>query len=139
MFELQYLKNNWDHDYAKNLNEYEKLKYRSNLLGSDLRITNFGGGNTSAKVLMKDPISNNDVEVLWVKGSGGDLGSIDLDGFSKLYMSKFSDLNKVYKGVEFEDDMVELYANADGYVLASPAYDVCITSLMKFFERKLRR
>ncbi len=67
----------------------ELLLYRSNLLGGDKRITNFGGGNTSAKIKDKDPLTGQDVEVLWVKGSGGDLGTMKLDGFSTLYMEKF--------------------------------------------------
>ena len=70
------LKSLWDDAYAAKLDEPGKLLYRSNLLGSDLRITNFGGGNTSAKVTHKDPLSGEDVQVLWVKGSGGDIGSI---------------------------------------------------------------
>jgi rhamnose utilization protein RhaD (predicted bifunctional aldolase and dehydrogenase) len=74
----------WDDAKAAAMSEPERLLYRSNLLGSDLRITNFGGGNTSAKIDMTDPLSGGQVEVLWVKGSGGDLGSIKLDGFSTL-------------------------------------------------------
>ena len=76
------LPNKWDADHAAGLNEPERLLYRSNLLGSDLRITNFGGGNTSAKVWQKDPLGGEEVEVLWVKGSGGDVGSMKLDGLS---------------------------------------------------------
>jgi rhamnose utilization protein RhaD (predicted bifunctional aldolase and dehydrogenase) len=72
----------WDDQHAATLSEPELLLYRSNLLGSDLRITNFGGGNTSAKIVMTDPLTGEQVDVLWVKGSGGDLGSIKLDGFS---------------------------------------------------------
>jgi rhamnose utilization protein RhaD (predicted bifunctional aldolase and dehydrogenase) len=70
----------WDDKKAANLDEPGLLLYRSNLLGADLRITNFGGGNTSAKVKMKDPLTGGDVTVLWVKGSGGDIGSMKLDG-----------------------------------------------------------
>eukprot|EP01030_Chromulinospumella_sphaerica_P021576 gene21576-21524_t len=88
------------------MSEPELLLYRSNLLGSDLRITNFGGGNTSAKVAMPDPLSGQMVEVLWVKGSGGDLGSIKLDGFSTLYMDKLQALKQRYRGLEHEDEMV---------------------------------
>ncbi|MEJ2020274.1 MAG: bifunctional rhamnulose-1-phosphate aldolase/short-chain dehydrogenase, partial [Maritimibacter sp.] len=80
--------------------------YRSNLLGSDKRITNYGGGNTSAKVMEKDPVSGADVEVLWVKGSGGDVGSMKLDGFATLYMDKLNALKGLYRGLEFEDEMV---------------------------------
>lgn len=96
----------WDDAHAATLGEPELLLYRSNLLGSDLRITNFGGGNTSAKIDMQDPLSGEQVEVLWVKGSGGDLGSIKLDGFSTLYMSKLHALKNRYRGLELEDEMV---------------------------------
>jgi len=88
------------------MSEPEKLLYRSNLLGSDKRITNYGGGNTSAKVTQKDPLTGNMVEVLWVKGSGGDVGSIKMDGFSTLYMEKLNALRGIYRGPEFEDEMV---------------------------------
>ena len=96
----------WDDQFAATLSEPELLLYRSNLLGSDLRITNFGGGNTSAKITMTDPLSGEQVEVLWVKGSGGDLGSIKLDGFSTLYMDKLQALKNRYRGLEHEDEMV---------------------------------
>jgi rhamnulose-1-phosphate aldolase/alcohol dehydrogenase len=97
----------WDDAVAATLSEPELLLYRSNLLGSDLRVTNFGGGNTSAKVRMRDHLTGEDVEVLWVKGSGGDLGSIKLDGFSTLYMDKLQALKKRYRGLEHEDEMVD--------------------------------
>lgn len=100
------IQNLWDDQEAAEMSEPERLKYRSNLLGSDLRITNFGGGNTSAKIKMTDPLSGEDTEVLWVKGSGGDLGSIDLDGFSTLYMEKLQQLKSLYRGLEHEDEMV---------------------------------
>jgi rhamnulose-1-phosphate aldolase/alcohol dehydrogenase len=100
------LANLWDARKARSLSEPERLLYRSNLLGSDLRITNFGGGNTSAKVMQRDPLSGLEVEVLWVKGSGGDLGSMKLDGFATLYMSKLEQLKKLYRGPEHEDEMV---------------------------------
>jgi rhamnulose-1-phosphate aldolase/alcohol dehydrogenase len=96
----------WDDQLAAKMSEPELLLYRSNLLGSDLRITNFGGGNTSAKITMEDPLSGQQVEVLWVKGSGGDLGSIKLDGFSTLYMDKLNALKNRYRGLEHEDEMV---------------------------------
>ena len=100
------LPNKWDAEHAAGLSEPERLLYRSNLLGSDLRITNFGGGNTSAKVWQKDPLGGDEVEVLWVKGSGGDVGSMKLDGFSTLYMDKLRALKGLYRGEEFEDEMV---------------------------------
>lgn len=96
----------WDDAQAAPMSEPELLLYRSNLLGSDLRITNFGGGNTSAKVTMDDPLTGQPVEVLWVKGSGGDLGSIKLDGFSTLYMDKLNALKGRYRGLALEDEMV---------------------------------
>jgi rhamnulose-1-phosphate aldolase/alcohol dehydrogenase len=96
----------WNDQLAAGMSEPELLLYRSNLLGSDLRITNFGGGNTSAKVEMADPLDGKQVEVLWVKGSGGDLGSIKMDGFSTLYMDKLNALKNRYRGLEHEDEMV---------------------------------
>ena len=96
----------WDDAYAAGLTEPELLLYRSNLLGSDMRITNFGGGNTSAKVMMPDYLTGEQVEVLWVKGSGGDLGSIKMDGFSTLYMDKLHSLKGRYRGLALEDEMV---------------------------------
>ncbi len=102
----QRLVNAWDDAKAASMSESEKLLYRSNLLGSDKRITNYGGGNTSAKVMEKDPVSGADVEVLWVKGSGGDVGSMKLDGFATLYMDKLNALKGLYRGLEFEDEMV---------------------------------
>ena len=100
------LLNRWDAAQAAKMSEPELLLYRSNLLGADLRITNFGGGNTSAKIRQKDPLTGEDVEVLWVKGSGGDLGSMKLDGFSTLYQSKLLQLKTLYRGLENEDEMV---------------------------------
>ncbi|MBN9027120.1 MAG: bifunctional aldolase/short-chain dehydrogenase [Rhizobiales bacterium] len=100
------LDNRWDDAKAAGLSESELLLYRSNLLGSDKRITNFGGGNTSAKVVEKDPLSGQDVTVLWVKGSGGDVGSMKLDGFSTLYQDKLEALKGIYRGLEHEDEMV---------------------------------
>jgi rhamnulose-1-phosphate aldolase/alcohol dehydrogenase len=100
------LENRWDDGVAAAMSEPELLLYRSNLLGSDLRITNFGGGNTSAKVDMTDPLTGNQETVLWVKGSGGDLGSMGLDGFATLYLSKLEQLKSLYRGLEHEDEMV---------------------------------
>ena len=106
--ENERLKNLWDADHAADMSESEKLLYRSNLLGSDKRITNYGGGNTSAKVMETDPLTGTLAEVLWVKGSGGDVGSIKMDGFATLYMDKLRALKGIYRGVEFEDEMVGL-------------------------------
>ncbi len=97
----------WDDKVAASLGEPGLLLYRSNLLGSDLRITNFGGGNTSAKVKMTDPLTRREETVLWVKGSGGDLGSMKLDGFSTLYLDKLNALKDLYRGIAHEDEMVD--------------------------------
>lgn len=100
------LENLWNDSKAEAMNESEKLLYRSNLLGSDKRVTNYGGGNTSAKVMENDPLTGEQVEVLWVKGSGGDIGSMKMDGFATLYMDKLRALKGKYRGVEHEDEMV---------------------------------
>jgi len=107
---LHFLEDRWDPAVAATLDEPELLRYRSNLLGSDLRITNFAGGNTSSKIVETDPLTGEPVEVLWVKGSGGDLGSIKRKGFATLYLDKLLALERKYRGVEFEDEMVEMYA-----------------------------
>src|SRR5580692_13138367 len=103
------LPNLWDDSHAASLDEPGQLLYRSNLLGGDLRITNFGGGNTSAKVAMADPLTKKPVTVLWVKGSGGDIGSMKLDGFSTLYLNKLESLKGIYRGLDHEDEMVGLF------------------------------
>ncbi len=104
--ENQLLDNRWDADVAAGMSESELLLYRSNILGADKRVTNYGGGNTSAKVMERDPLTGDAVEVLWVKGSGGDIGSIKMDGFATLYMDKLRALKGLYRGVEHEDEMV---------------------------------
>src|SRR5271169_81982 len=106
---LRFLEDRWDDAVAAKLDAPELLRYRSNLLGSDLRITNFGGGNTSSKLDHSDPLDSKPKQVLWVKGSGGDLGSIKRTGFATLYMEKLLSLERVYRGVELEDEMVDLY------------------------------
>ena len=100
------IESRWDETVAASLSPEQLLLYRSNLLGSDLTVTNFGGGNTSAKIPEKDPLTGASVRVLWVKGSGGDIGSMKLDGFSTLYLDKLLGLEKLYRGVEHEDEMV---------------------------------
>jgi rhamnulose-1-phosphate aldolase/alcohol dehydrogenase len=100
------LESRWDDAYAAKLDEPGKLLYRSNLLGADKRITNYGGGNTSAKVMETDPLTGEQIKVLWVKGSGGDVGTIKLDGFATLYQHKLDALKGIYKGVADEDRMV---------------------------------
>jgi rhamnulose-1-phosphate aldolase/alcohol dehydrogenase len=103
------LPNLWDDEHAASLDDPGLLLYRSNLLGSDLRITNFGGGNTSAKLTTADPLTGAPTQVLWVKGSGGDIGSMKLDGFSTLYLDKLISLKAIYRGLDHEDEMVALY------------------------------
>lgn len=104
--ENQLLENRWDDARAEGMSESDLLLYRSNILGADKRVTNYGGGNTSAKVMETDPLTGAEVEVLWVKGSGGDIGSMQKDGFATLYMDKLEALKSLYRGVEHEDEMV---------------------------------
>ena len=96
---LRYLKDLWDEQLARKLDGPELLRYRSNLLGSDLRITNFGGGNTSSKIQEIDPLTERKEEVLWIKGSGGDLGSIKLSGLAALYLAELRGFENNYRGV----------------------------------------
>ncbi len=101
----------WDDAQAGALggDEVALLIHRSNLLGADLRLTNYGGGNTSCKVVAKDPLTGADTEVMWVKGSGGDLGTLKKGGLAALYVDRLRSLKNVYRGVEHEDEMVELF------------------------------
>src|SRR5580658_6675189 len=101
----------WDDAKAASLagDQVGLLVYRSNLLGADLRLTNYGGGNTSCKINALDPLTGEDVEVMYVKGSGGDLGTMKRSGLAALYMDRLQDLKKVYRGLEHEDEMVELF------------------------------
>ncbi|WP_421826765.1 bifunctional aldolase/short-chain dehydrogenase [Larkinella sp.] len=101
----------WDEAKAAQLagDEVALLIYRSNLLGADLRLTNYGGGNTSCKVMAKDPLTGNDTEVMWIKGSGGDIGTLKKSGLAALYVDRLRSLKNVYRGIEFEDEMVELF------------------------------
>src|SRR5205809_6136700 len=100
----------WDEAKAASMkgDEVALLVYRSNLLGADLRLTNYGGGNTSCKAMAKDPLTGKDVEIMWVKGSGGDLGTMPRSGLAALYVEKLRSLTTVYRGIEHEDEMVEL-------------------------------
>ena len=101
----------WDDAKAAELagDEVALLIYRSNLLGADLRLTNYGGGNTSCKAMAKDPLTGEETEIMWVKGSGGDLGTLKRSGLAALYVDKLRSLKKVYRGLEHEDEMVELF------------------------------
>jgi rhamnose utilization protein RhaD (predicted bifunctional aldolase and dehydrogenase)/NADP-dependent 3-hydroxy acid dehydrogenase YdfG len=106
---LRYLEDRWDERVANTLDDAGLLRYRSNLLGSDLRITNFGGGNTSSKIIDTDPLDGSQKSVLWIKGSGGDIGSIQRKGFATLYLEKLHALAGRYREVDSEDEMVDMY------------------------------
>lgn len=101
----------WDEAKAASMagDEVALLIYRSNLLGADLRLTNYGGGNTSCKAMAKDPLTGKETEVMWVKGSGGDLGTLKRSGLAALYVDRLLSLKNIYRGVQHEDEMVELF------------------------------
>ncbi|MEJ2879846.1 bifunctional aldolase/short-chain dehydrogenase [Pedobacter sp. GR22-6] len=101
----------WNEEEAAKLagDEVALLIYRSNLLGADLRLTNYGGGNTSCKLMEKDPLTGLETEVMWVKGSGGDLGTLKKSGLAALYVDRLRSLKNIYRGVAHEDEMVELF------------------------------
>src|SRR5215469_7198976 len=109
--QTSYLKDLWDEMAIQKLglNQLALLRYRSNLLGTDLRITNFGGGNTSSKFELPDPFTGEPTRVLAVKGSGGDIGSITEAGFALLYLDRLEQLRGLYRGEAHEDDMVRYY------------------------------
>ncbi len=125
----------WDEQKAAELagDEVGLLVYRSNLLGADLRLTNYGGGNTSCKSAAKDPLTGETVDVMWVKGSGGDLGTMKRSGLAALYVERLRNLKKVYRGLAFEDEMVELF-NHCIYDLASkaPSIDTPLHGFLPF-------
>lgn len=125
----------WEADKAAALegDEVGLLIYRSNLLGADLRLTNYGGGNTSCKVTAKDPLTGADTEVMWVKGSGGDLGTLKKSGLAALYVDRLRSLKNIYKGIAQEDEMVELF-NHCIYDLASkaPSIDTPLHGFLPF-------
>jgi len=101
----------WDDEKAATMagDEVALLVYRSNLLGADLRLTNYGGGNTSCKAFTKDPLTGAEVEIMWVKGSGGDLGTMKRNGLAALCVEKLRSLKSVYRGLAHEDEMVALF------------------------------
>ena len=125
----------WDEQKAAELtgDEVALLVYRSNLLGADLRLTNYGGGNTSCKAMAKDPLTGKQVEVMWVKGSGGDLGTMKRSGLAALYIDRLRSLTHVYRGIEHEDEMVELF-NHCIYDLSSkaPSIDTPLHGFLPF-------
>ncbi|UWX55531.1 bifunctional aldolase/short-chain dehydrogenase [Maribacter litopenaei] len=125
----------WDEEKAAALgdNQVELFLYRSNILGADLRITNYGGGNTSCKTIEKDPLTNEDVEVMWIKGSGGDIGTLTRAGIAGLYTERLRNLKNVYGGLDDEDRMVGLF-NHCIYDLDSraPSIDTPLHGLLPF-------
>ena len=125
----------WDDEKAAALkgDEVALLVYRSNLLGADLRLTNYGGGNTSCKAMAKDPLTGAEVEVMWVKGSGGDLGTMQKNGLAALYVDRLRSLKNRYRGLAHEDEMVELF-NHCIYDLASkaPSIDTALHGFLPF-------
>lgn len=125
----------WDEQEAAALgsDEVALFLYRSNKLGADLRITNYGGGNTSCKTIEKDPLTGEEVEVLWVKGSGGDIGTLKRNGIAGLYVDKLRALKNVYRGIDYEDEIVPLYYHCL-YDLESraPSIDTALHGLLPF-------
>ncbi|MEJ7778534.1 MAG: bifunctional aldolase/short-chain dehydrogenase [Daejeonella sp.] len=125
----------WSETEAAKLgsDEVALLIYRSNLLGADLRLTNYGGGNTSCKAQAKDPLSNEQTEVMWIKGSGGDIGTLKKNGLAALYVDRLLNLKNIYRGVDHEDEMVELF-NHCIYDLASkaPSIDTPLHGFLPF-------
>ena len=125
----------WDEKKAASLGDDQValFLYRSNILGADLRITNYGGGNTSCKTIERDPLTNEEVEVMWIKGSGGDIGTLTRAGIAGLYNQRLHDLKKVYRGLEHEDEMVALF-NHCIYDLDSraPSIDTPLHGLLPF-------
>ncbi|MFB9106845.1 bifunctional rhamnulose-1-phosphate aldolase/short-chain dehydrogenase, partial [Algibacter miyuki] len=125
----------WDDQKALSLgdNQVDLFLYRSNILGADLRITNYGGGNTSCRTIEKDPLTNEDVEVMWIKGSGGDIGTLNRSGIAGIYTNRLRDLKNVYGGLEDEDRMVGLF-NHCIYDLDSkaPSIDTPLHGLLPF-------
>jgi rhamnulose-1-phosphate aldolase/alcohol dehydrogenase len=125
----------WDEAKAQELagDEVALFIYRSNILGADLRLTNYGGGNTSVKITDKDPLTGEASEVMWIKGSGGDIGTLTKSGCAALYLERLRNLENVYRGIEFEDEMVELF-NHCIFDLASkaPSIDTPLHGFLPF-------
>lgn len=132
---FKYVSYLWDEAKAAELagDEVALFIYRSNLLGADLRLTNYGGGNTSVKIVDKDPLTGNQTDVMWIKGSGGDIGTLKKSGCAALYVDRLRALENVYRGIEFEDEMVELF-NHCIFDLASkaPSIDTPLHGFLPF-------
>jgi rhamnulose-1-phosphate aldolase/alcohol dehydrogenase len=133
--QFKYVDYLWDDEAAARLGDDQValFLYRSNILGADLRITNYGGGNTSCKTIERDPLTNQEVEVMWVKGSGGDIGTLTRSGIAGLYTGRLRNLKQVYGGLEDEDRMVGLFNHAI-YDLDSkaPSIDTPLHGLLPF-------
>lgn len=133
--EMLHLQDLWDEEKARSLgnDQLALLRYRSNLLGADLRITNFGGGNTSSKFEMTDPFTGEVTRVLAVKGSGGDIGSITESGFAILYLDRLEQLKKLYRGEKYEDEMVKYYPlSAFGENRVAASIDTALHAFLPF-------
>lgn len=125
----------WDDQKAASLGDDQiaLFLYRSNILGADLRVTNYGGGNTSCKTIEKDPLTGKEVEVMWIKGSGGDIGTLTRKGIAGLYVDRLRSLKNVYRGLAFEDEMVALFYHCL-YDLesAAPSIDTPLHGMLPF-------
>src|SRR5436853_1229319 len=133
--EIIHLTDLWNEAEAAKLagDQLALLRYRSNLLGADLRITNFGGGNTSSKIELPDPFTGQPVRILAVKGSGGDIGSITESGFAILYLDRLEQLKKLYRGEKYEDEMVRYYPlSAFGENRVAASIDTALHAFLPF-------
>jgi rhamnulose-1-phosphate aldolase/alcohol dehydrogenase len=139
-FGFKHVSDLWDDSIAAALDPVGRLVYRSNLLGSDPRITNTGGGNTSSKIVERDPLTGADVEVLWVKGSGGDLRTAGREFYSSLYQEKLLSLQQIYAGFRVrgpktpaEDSMVGMYPHCTFNLNArAPSIDTPLHSFVPY-------
>jgi rhamnulose-1-phosphate aldolase/alcohol dehydrogenase len=133
--QLKNVRNLWDQAKAASMDgdQVALLIYRSNLLGADLQLTNYGGGNTSCKAIAKDPLTGKDVQVMWIKGSGGDLGTLKRNGLAALYVERLRAIEHIYQGIDHEDEMVELF-NHCMYDLNSkaPSIDTPLHAFLPF-------
>src|SRR5437762_13699047 len=115
---FRFVKYLWQDTAADQLSGVDRLAYRSNKLGEDLTLTNTGGGNTSSKLVETDPLTGESVEVLWLKGSGGDLRTAKRDGFASLYLDKVRAMKLRYLAcpelgpkTPIEDEMYPAYSH----------------------------
>lgn len=133
--QYQYVEYLWDEKHAAELkgDEVALFLYRSNILGADLRITNYGGGNTSCRTMEKDPLTGEMVEVMWIKGSGGDIGTLNRKGIAGLYVDRLRSLKNVYRGLAYEDEMVGmLYHCLYDLDSRAPSIDTPLHGLLPF-------